>query len=152
MPKITQLLTGKINGKQQLNTASIKKQQLAAVTAWQILEYFPYRTNPKEWQKYNYLRGVLLADEVGGGKTFEALTIISKGLLDVAKNRLTRFRVLVIAAPAIRSKWEWKEATESDKWCDLKLYVEQTNISAAKKDVLETFFKTAQGHNIITST
>ena len=25
-----------------------------------------------------------LADEVGGGKTFEALTIIAKGLLDVA--------------------------------------------------------------------
>ncbi len=151
MPKFTQLLTGKINGKQQLNAASIKKQQLAAATAWQILEYLPYRTSPKEWQKYNYLRGVLLADEVGGGKTFEALTVIAKGLLDVAKNKRTRFRVLVIAAPAIRSKWEWKEADESNKWCDLKLYVEQTNLSAARKEVLETFFKTAQGQNIITS-
>jgi superfamily II DNA or RNA helicase len=151
MPKITQLLTGKINGKQQLNAASIKKQQLAAVTAWQILEYFPYRTSSKEWLKYNHLRGVLLADEVGGGKTFEALTIIAKGLLDVAKNKRNRFRVLIIAAPAIRSKWEWKEATETNKWCDLKLFVEQTNLSAGKKDVLETFFKTAQGQNIITS-
>lgn len=151
MPKITQLLTGKINGKQQLNVASIKKQQLAAAAAWQTLEYFPYRTNPKEWQKYNYLRGVLLADEVGGGKTFEALTVIAKGLLDVAKNKRNRFRVLVIAAPAIRSKWEWKETIDSEKWCDLKRYVEQANISAVKKDVLETFFRTAQGQNVITS-
>lgn len=151
MPKITQLLTGRINGKQQLNTASIKKQQLAVATAWQILEHFPNRTNPKEWQKYNYLRGVLLADEVGGGKTFEALSIITKALLTIADNKRRRFRVLIIAAPAIRSKWEWKEAEENNKWCDLKRFIEQTALSSDKKSLMENFFKTAQGQNIITS-
>lgn len=151
MPKITQLLTGRINGKQQLNSASIKKQQLAVATAWQILEHFPNRSNPKEWQKYNYLRGVLLADEVGGGKTFEALSIIANALLTIANNKRRRFRVLIIAAPAIRSKWEWKEATENEKWCDLKRFVEQTNLSSARKCLIENFFQTAQGENIITS-
>lgn len=151
MTKITQLLTGKINGKQQLNAASIKKQQLAVATAWQILEHFPNRTIPKEWEKYKYLRGVLLADEVGGGKTFEALSIISKVLLSIADNKRKRFRVLIIAAPAIRSKWEWKEETEKENWCDLKRFVEQTKLSTNKKNLLENFFQTAQGQNIVTN-
>jgi len=152
MTKITQLLTGKINGKQQLNAASIKKQQLAVATAIQILNEYPKkRKYPKDWEKYKYLRGVLLADEVGGGKTFEALSIISKVLLSIADNKRKRFRVLIIAAPAIRSKWEWKEETENEKWCDLKRFVEQTKLSTNKKYLLENFFQTAQGQNIVTS-
>ncbi len=70
MTKISQLLTGKINGKQVINSASVSKQKLAVATALQILEYLPNRKIPKVWEKYNFLRGVLLADEVGGGKTF----------------------------------------------------------------------------------
>lgn len=151
MTKISQLLTGKINGKQVINSASVSKQKLAVATALQILEHLPNRSIPKVWEKYNYLRGVLLADEVGGGKTFEALSIISQALLGSANNKRKRFRVLIIAAPAIRSKWEWKQETEKQKWCDLKRFVEQTNLSSNKKDLLENFFQTAQGENIITS-
>jgi len=151
MIKIYQLLTGEINGKQIINADSVKKQQLAVANALQILNYFPFRSNPKEWEKYNYLRGVLLADEVGGGKTFEALSIISHAFLNAAKNRRTKFRVLIIAAPAIRSKWEWRESPEIQKWCDLKNFVEQTNISKQKKQLLENLFQTAHSQNIITS-
>jgi superfamily II DNA or RNA helicase len=151
MPKINQLLTGKIHGKQIINSASVRKQKLAVATALQILEYFPFRSIPKEWEKYNYLRGVLLADEVGGGKTFEALSIISKAFLDTANNKRKRFRVLIIAAPAIRSKWEWIEETDKEKWCDLKKFVEQTTLSSNKKYLLENLFQTAQGENIIKS-
>lgn len=151
MTKISQLLTGKINGKQVIKAACVSKQKLAVATALQILEHFPNRTVPKEWKKYNYLRGVLLADEVGGGKTFEALSIISQAFLSSAKNKRKRFRILIIAAPAIRSKWEWKEESEKEKWCDLKRFVEQTKLSINKKNLLENIFRTAQGANIITS-
>jgi len=151
MTKISQLLTGKIDGKQVINSASVSKQKLAVANALQILEHLPNRSIPKVWQKYNFLRGVLLADEVGGGKTFEALSIISQALLSSANNKRKRFRVLIIAAPAIRSKWEWKQETEKQKWCDLKRFVEQTTLSKNKKDLLENFFQTAQGENIITS-
>lgn len=151
MTKISQLLTGKINGKKVINAASVSKQKLAVATALQILEYFPNRTIPKDWKKYNYLRGVLLADEVGGGKTFEALSIISQAFLNSANSKRKRFRILIIAAPAIRSKWEWKEETEKEKWCDLKRFVEQTKLSNSKKNLLENYFRTAQGENIITS-
>lgn len=151
MIKISQLLTGKITKNQEINAASVDKQRLAVATAFQILEHLPYRSIPKIWEKYNFLRGVLLADEVGGGKTFEALSIIGKALLDSGNNKRTRFRVLIIAAPAIRSKWEWKQETENAKWCDLKRFIEQTVLSKNKKDLLENFFQTAQGQNIITS-
>lgn len=151
MTKISQLLTGKIKGKQVINSASVSKQKLAVATALQILEHLPNRKIPKVWEKYNFLRGVLLADEVGGGKTFEALSILSHKLLDSASNRKKRFRVLIIAAPAIRSKWEWKEETEKEKWCDLKRFVQQTTLSKNKKDLLEKFLQTAQGENVITS-
>lgn len=151
MTKVSQLLTGKITGKQEINSAVVKQQRLAIATAWQILEHFPKRTIPKEWVKYSHLRGVLLADEVGGGKTFEALSIISLKLLRSASNRQKRFRVLIIAAPAIRSKWEWKEEIEKEKWCDLKRFIEQTKLSADKKSLLVHFFQSAQGKNIVTS-
>ena len=151
MTKISQLLTGRINGQQVLDVACVRKQKLAVATALQILEHYPYRTIPKDWQKYNYLRGVLLADEVGGGKTFEALSIISRAFLSSANSKRKRFRILIIAAPAIRSKWEWKEETEREKWCDLKGFIEQTKLSSNKKNLLENIFRTAQNENIITS-
>lgn len=151
MTKISQLLTGKIKGKQVINSASVNKQKLAVATALQILEHLPFRTIPRDWEKYNFLRGVLLADEVGGGKTFEALSIISQAFLSSSNTRRRRFRVLIIAAPAIRSKWEWREETEKEKWCDLKRFVEQTNLSRSRKDALENFFRTAQSENILTS-
>src|SRR3972149_2401646 len=152
MTKISQLLTGKINGKKEISSASVKKQKLAVATALQILKEYPKnRAYPKEWEKYSFLRGVLLVDEVGGGKTFEALSIISQAFLSIANNGRKRFRVLIIAAPAIRSKWEWKEENEKGKWCDLKKFVEQTMLSNSKKLLLENFLKTAQQNNIITS-
>lgn len=151
MTKITQLLTGKLNGNQVINLASVSKQRLAVATALQILEYPTYRSIPKDWEKYSYLRGVLLADEVGGGKTFEALSIITQEFLSSSNSRRKRFRVLIIAAPAIRSKWEWKDETEKEKWCDLKRFIEQTNLSRNKKEALESFFQTAQNGNILTS-
>src|SRR4051812_8033573 len=98
--KISQFLTGKINSNQEINAGSVNKQRLAVATALQILEHLPNRSIPKIWEKYNFLRGVLLADEVGGGKTFEALSIISHALLNSVDNKRTRFRVLIIAAPA----------------------------------------------------
>lgn len=151
MVKFVQLLTGKIPGLPSLNAKLVKKQKLASATAWQILNYYSNRKIPKEWLKYNYLRGVLFADEVGGGKTFEALATISQAFLSSTNNKIKRFRVLILAAPAIRSKWEWKEQSEKEKWCDLKRFIEQAQLSKSKKDLLESLFKTAQGENIITS-
>jgi SNF2 family DNA or RNA helicase len=151
MTKISQLLTGKIYGKPEIKAASVKKQKLASATALQILEHLPKRKMPNTWEKYKFLRGVLLADEVGSGKTFETLSIVSYNLLNAAKNSRKRFRVLIIAAPAIRSKWEWKEETDKETCCDLKRFVQQTYLSNSKKELLERFFKTAQGNNIITS-
>lgn len=108
MPKFKELLTGKdMQKKFKYPSAAVRKQKLAASMAWQILYIYPYRKVPKEWHKYNNLRGVILADEVGGGKTFEALAIISKAYLEKVKNTIAKFRVLVICSPAIRSKWEW---------------------------------------------
>lgn len=151
MTKISQLLTGKIPGLKSMPAKTVLQQKLAVATALQILQHLPFRSIPKDWEKYNFLRGVLLADEVGGGKTFEALSIISQAFLSSSKTRRKRFRVLIIAAPAIRSKWEWKEETEKEKWCDLKRFVEQTKLSQNKKDALEIFFRTAQRENILTS-
>ncbi len=56
----------------------------------------------------------MLADEVGGGKTFETLSIIAKDFLEGASiSRSKRFRVLIIANPSIRSKWKWEPADVS---------------------------------------
>ena len=96
MAKLKELLTGKDLCK-IYPSVSVKKQKLASAMAWQILSIYPYRTKPIEWLKYNNLRGVILADEVGGGKTFEALSIISKAYLETANNRRAKFRVLVIS-------------------------------------------------------
>ena len=64
------------------NKNAIQAQRLAACMAWQILNDYPIRQKPSEWKIYNNLRGVMLADEVGGGKTFETLAIISKSILE----------------------------------------------------------------------
>lgn len=141
MPKLKELLTGKdLYKKFKYPSSAIKKQRLAAAMAWQILSIYPNRTLPKEWQKYQNLRGVILADEVGGGKTFEALSIISKAYLENINSRKAKFRVLVISSPAIRSKWEWcpgKRSMCSDDGCefckhsfkyDLNKYVRQVRL------------------------
>ena len=93
------------------NRNAIQAQRLASCMAWQILNDYPTRQKPSEWKIYNNLRGVMLADEVGGGKTFETLAIISKAILEQTSKSHSkdRFRVLIIANPSIRSKWEWNE-------------------------------------------
>lgn len=146
MAKLKDLLTGKdIYQKFTYPISSVKKQKLAAAMAWQILSIYPYRRKPLEWLKYNNLRGVILADEVGGGKTFEALSIISKSYLETVNNGKTKFRVLVISSPAIRSKWEWCSGKRSkcpDDGCefckrslnyDLNKYVRQTRLKSKSK-------------------
>ena len=61
-------------------------------------------------------RGVVLADEVGFGKTYEALALISQ-LCAHARNRRKSFdRVLVLCKPALVRKWEEEtSATRSDR-------------------------------------
>ena len=97
------------------NKNAIQAQRLASCMAWQILNDYPKTQKPKEWQIYNNLRGVMLADEVGGGKTFETLAIISKAYLEQIKNQHDKRRffrkILIIANPSIRVKWLWNEET-----------------------------------------
>src|SRR5574341_691793 len=141
MVKFKTILTGKDSlNKFTYPTASVKKQKLASAMAWQILNVYPYRLKPLEWLKYGNLRGVMLADEVGGGKTFEALAIICKDYLQSVKSAKKQFRILIISAPAIRSKWEWCPAKRSqckDNGCefckhsmsyDLNKFIRQTRI------------------------
>lgn len=150
MAKLKELLTGKDLCK-IYPSVSVKKQKLASAMAWQILSIYPYRSKPTEWLKYNNLRGVILADEVGGGKTFEALSIISKAYLETANSRKAKFRVLVISSPAIRSKWEWclgKRSKCPDDDCefckhslkyDFSKYVRQVRLKR-KADLFKGFF------------
>lgn len=135
MAYIKDLLTGKTNNKQILPETAIKAQRLATCMAWQILHDYPTRKTPKAWQIYSNLRGVMLADEVGGGKTFETLAIISKALLE-KKSVRERFRVLIIANPSIRLKWEWKEND-----CDIHKFINQTNITKTANGRLTNFFR-----------
>lgn len=109
------------------NKNAIQAQRLASCMAWQILNDYPTRQKPKEWQIYNNLRGVMLADEVGGGKTFETLAIISKAILEQTSKSHSkdRFRVLIIANPSIRSKWEWM--TKEDRNNEVELNNELFN-------------------------
>jgi superfamily II DNA or RNA helicase len=103
------------------NENAIQAQRLASCMAWQILNDYPIRQKPSEWKIYNNLRGVMLADEVGGGKTFETLAIISKAILEQTSktHNKDRFRVLIIANPSIRSKWEW--LTKEDRNNEIEL-------------------------------
>ena len=140
------------------NKNAIQAQRLASCMAWQILNDYPTRQKPKEWQIYNNLRGVMLADEVGGGKTFETLTIISKALLEqTTKNHYKdRFRILIIANPSIRSKWEWMSKGDRDneveldekkfnhkEYCpntDIQSFIKQTSIDKPSTEKLFNFF------------
>lgn len=140
MAKFKKLLTGIAGGKKLVPSGTVKKQVLASALAWQILNEYPNRKKPYTWKKYNNLIGVLLADEVGEGKTFEALSIISKDYLQRARNKKKRFRVLIIAAPSIRSKWEWCPSCMEDKQCsdcghgkdyDLSKFISQTRLGPA---------------------
>jgi hypothetical protein len=88
----------------------------------------------------------MLADEVGGGKTFETLAIISKDLLSKNSSR-ERLRVLIIANPSIRSKWKWDEKEDYSNFqndisqCEIGKFIKQTIISESKKQDLFSFFK-----------
>lgn len=134
------------------NKNAIQAQRLAACMAWQILNDYPFRKKPKEWKIYENLRGVMLADEVGGGKTFETLAIISKAILEqtTKSHNKDRFRVLIIANPSIRSKWEWNEKEEltfeeffSDSYLpisDIGKFIKQTKIDIPSTRKLFEYF------------
>lgn len=92
--------------------------------AWQILNIYPKRNSEDAWKIYKNLRGVLLADEVGWGKTFEALAILTKTFFKYLNQNKRNFRVLIIANPAIRSKWEW-----NGQHCDIGKFLKQVKIS-----------------------
>lgn len=134
MVRIKNLITNNI----LKNNTAIKTQQLASCMAWQILNDYPRKRKTDNWEIYKNLRGVMLADEVGGGKTFEALAIITKAFLERTgrSDNSTRFRVLILANPSIRSKWEWN----NEHTCDLNKFISQTKISNSLKKKLEDFF------------
>ena len=146
------LITGIVNGKSALPQCAIQAQRLASCMAWQILYDYPTRQKPSEWKIYNNLRGVMLADEVGGGKTFETLAIISKAILEQTSktHNKDRFRVLIIANPSIRSKWEWNEKEDlafeefnSESYspmCDIGKFIKQTKIDKPSTQKLFYFF------------
>lgn len=134
------------------NKSAIQAQRLASCMAWQILNDYPIRQKPSEWKIYNNLRGVMLADEVGGGKTFETLAIISKAILEQTSksHNKDRFRVLIIANPSIRSKWEWNEKEDlhfeefiSESYLpisDIGKFIKQTKIDKPSTLKLFNFF------------
>lgn len=96
----------------------INKQKLAVKMAYQILTKYPKHAFRKggKWEIYRRLRGVMLADEVGMGKTFEALALATRLYLEDTKSRRDKFRILILAAPAIQSKWTWcSEQKENEK-------------------------------------
>ncbi len=141
MVRIKNLITNKILKK----NIAIRTQQLATCMAWQILNDYPRKRKTKNWEIYKNLRGVMLADEVGGGKTFEALSIISKAFLERTgiSDNSSKFRVLILANPSIRSKWLWnRDPNEPD--CDLLKFISQTNISKSLKNKLTDFFSSQE--------
>lgn len=156
--RISHLLTGKLPNRKDIDPNTINKQRLATAMACQILEVYPNQKG-QEWSIYRHIRGVMLADEVGGGKTFEALAFVARAFLAATKgNSKRRFRVLILAAPAIRSKWEWTGdipallgvGSQQDR-CDLERFIHQSKISNRDKERLYKFFSTAQGGNVISS-
>lgn len=141
MVRIKNLITNKILKK----NIAIRTQQLASCMAWQILNDYPRKRKTKNWEIYKNLRGVMLADEVGGGKTFEALSIISKAFLERTgiSDKSSKFRVLILANPSIRSKWLWnRDPNEPD--CDLQKFICQTKLSKDLKNKLTDFFSSQE--------
>jgi SNF2 family DNA or RNA helicase len=128
MNKIKEILTGTGISKSQ-----IKKQRLSTAKAWQILNIYP-RRKQNSWKIYRNLRGVLLADEVGSGKTFEALAIITKDFIRTLRAGKLNFRVLIIANPAIRSKWE-----NIDKKSDIAIFLEHAKKNYYSKKLEKLF-------------
>ncbi len=153
MALLKNLLTGKIPDKidekgkkvprKDFDPKFVNRQVLASAMAMQIME-----TYPRKWEMYKNVRGVLLADEVGGGKTFEALAIIAKEFINRAKKGNKRFRVLIVAAPAIQSKWQWRENL-NDSPCDLEKFVVQSQIK--EKNLLTQLFDKTTEDRIIRS-
>ena len=149
MIKFKHLLTSKINK----NIHLVNRERLASGMAHQILNYYPRRAKPSQWEKYKTIRGVLLADEVGGGKTFESLALLSRAFLKASRNSKNRFRVLIIAAPSIRSKWEWCEGKSehcrpsngickdcvNPKKFDLHKFLSQIKLPETKEQLLKNF-------------
>jgi superfamily II DNA or RNA helicase len=150
MAYFKKLITNKI----LKNNYTIESQRLASCMAWQILNDYPRRNQSNQWAIYNKLRGVMLADEVGGGKTFETIAIISKAFLSNTEksSKRDRFRVLIIANPSIRSKWEWCEKDDINfdtfieerykSKCDLGKFIKQTDLDIPSKRKLFHFFST----------
>jgi len=102
-------ITNKLLCSKNISRNLLIRQRLAVKMARQILLEYPDRakTIGGKWSIYRKLRGVMLADEVGMGKTYEALALASFLYLRTTKSRRNKFRVLILAAPAIQSKWQW---------------------------------------------
>lgn len=105
MRVITKLLR---KGK-NVTASQITKQQLAVRMGYQILTEYRKRarTQGGKWSIYRKLRGVMLADEVGMGKTYEALALATRLYIANTKTRRENYRILILVAPAIQSKWSW---------------------------------------------
>lgn len=58
-------------------------------------------------------RGIVLADEVGFGKTYEALAVVSQLCAHAKLRRKTFDHVLVLCKPALVRKWEEETSTSS---------------------------------------
>lgn len=138
MSRIKNILAGEI-----ISKTIVAKQRLTAAMAWQILNVYPNRNNSKNWEIYNKLRGVLIADEVGFGKTFESLAIITKAYLENTRLNKRNFRVLIIANPAIRSKWLWNE-----KDSDLSKFLNQVKINQYEKEKLRKLLSSIEENSV----
>lgn len=145
MARIEQLITGRTDyDKRCLPAETIKAQRLAATMALQILHEYPQWKRNSAWQLYANLRGVMLADEVGGGKTFETWAILAKQILQLKARE--RLRILIIVNPAIRSKWEWEEHADFDAFLNSRpksetgKFIRQTKLPSAQQLKLFKFF------------
>lgn len=81
--------------------------------------------------------GILLADGVGMGKTYEALATVSSWLIKRQWGRLRRRRprVLVIVPPSLVSKWR-DELYLEDKW---PRYMKKAGLDKRHRAVYDTF-------------
>ncbi|MDP1726810.1 MAG: SNF2-related protein [Bacteroidota bacterium] len=158
----SELLTGKRKAKKPLGQRPISKQINASAMAWQTLYYNENSNKNKniEANSYKHLRGVILADEVGGGKTYETLAILSKKYLESYPFTYTRkkqgkrqkyigkknkrFRVLILANSSIQTKWIWKDVCRNEQGeiinpeiCDYSRFIFQTKFKQNNEDKKE---------------
>ena len=156
MIRLRRLLTGRLprdgKGGGKIPRSTVYREQLAAAMAWQILNIYPTRRRPFSWLLYKNLRGVLLADEVGGGKTFEAMALIAKHFLDETRGNRDRCRVLIVAAPSIQRKWSWcpcrtDGCVDECKNClkslgsDRQKFLVQAKLAGKRRRRLESLFR-----------